>query len=91
MERLDLRLSVHAEHDRFLRRMQIEADDVADLAFELRIGGERERFRSPGLYAEAVPDLGDGDVRDSASPRPPGGWPAAGRTSATRRTGPAVR
>jgi hypothetical protein len=44
--------------------MQIQPDDVADLAFQLRIGGELEGGRPPGLYAEAVPDPGDGDVRD---------------------------
>jgi hypothetical protein len=36
--------------------MQIQPDDVADLAFKLRIGGELEGLLPPGLHAEAVPD-----------------------------------
>ena len=40
VERLDLRLLVDTEHDRRLGRVEIEADDVADLVDELRLGGE---------------------------------------------------
>ena len=48
IERLDLALLVHAQHDRSLGRVQVEADDVADLLDELRILGEL-----PGLDGAA--------------------------------------
>jgi hypothetical protein len=35
IERLDLRLLIHAEHDRVVGRVQIQADDVADLGLQL--------------------------------------------------------
>lgn len=35
----DLALLIHAEHDRVLRRRQVEADDVGDLGDQLGIGG----------------------------------------------------
>jgi hypothetical protein len=52
--------------------MQVEPDDVADLALEFRVGGELEGLCAPGLHAEAVPNPdaeavpnpGDGDVQD---------------------------
>jgi hypothetical protein len=37
IERLDLALLVDADDDRFLRRVDVEADDVAHLLDELRI------------------------------------------------------
>jgi hypothetical protein len=87
-EGLQLRFLVHAEHHRALGRMQIEPDDVADLALQLGIGGELERLRPPGLHAEAVPDPGDRGVRDRCplgregggqQPRGPVGGPVLGR------------
>ena len=40
IERLDLGLLVHAQHDRALRRGEIQADDVADLVDEQRVLGQ---------------------------------------------------
>ena len=37
VQRLDLALLVHAQHQRLLGRVQIQPDDVADLVDELRI------------------------------------------------------
>jgi hypothetical protein len=37
---LDLALLVHADHDGPLLRVQVEADDVADLGLQPRVGGE---------------------------------------------------
>jgi hypothetical protein len=64
LQGLDLGLLVDAKHHRLRRRMQIQPDDVADLGLQLRVGGERERLRPPRLDPEAVPDPGDGGVRD---------------------------
>jgi hypothetical protein len=73
-----------------LRRMQIQPDDLADLASQLPIGGEHEGQRPPRLDIEAVPDPGD-DVRD----RSPLGRRCRGQHPATtggwRRTGSAAR
>ena len=46
VERLDLALLVDAEHQRAVRRRQIEAYDVADLVHEVRIARQLERLRS---------------------------------------------
>ena len=59
IERLDLRLLVHAEHDRGLRRVQVQPDDVPDLVDELRIRGELERLRLVRLQPERSPDPAD--------------------------------
>ena len=65
---LDLGLLVDAEHDRVLRRVQIEADDVADLGFELRVGGKLEGSVSPRLHAVGAPRPRDGRVADPEVP-----------------------
>ena len=64
LQRLHLRLLIHAQHHRLGRRMQIQPDHIADLALQLRVGGELEGLRPPRLHAEAMPDPGDGGVRD---------------------------
>jgi hypothetical protein len=64
LEGLQLRLLVHAQHHRRRRRVQVQADDVVNLALQLRVGGELEGLGPPGLHAEAVPHPGDGGVRD---------------------------
>jgi len=46
-QHLDLRLLVHAEHDRVRWRIQIQSDHVLDLLRRLGIGGELERRRAP--------------------------------------------
>jgi hypothetical protein len=59
VERLDLRLLVHTEHDRRLGRVEIEPDDVSDLVDELRIRGQLERLRLVRLQPERPPDSAD--------------------------------
>jgi hypothetical protein len=49
---LDLRLLTCAEHDRGVRRIPVERDDVAYLVDELRVGGELEALREVELQGE---------------------------------------
>lgn len=58
---LDLRLSIDAEHQRLLRRVQVQAADVADLLHELRVGGQLEGLLSVRFEAERPPDPRDRD------------------------------
>ena len=59
VECLDLRLLVDAEHDGFVRRVEVETDDVAYLVDELRVGGEFEGFGAVGFELERFPDPSD--------------------------------
>ena len=54
VQRLDLGLLVHAQHDRVLRRGQVQPDDVGDLGDQLGVGGELERLR-PATAAPRTP------------------------------------
>jgi hypothetical protein len=54
VERLDLRLLIDAKHEG--PRGWIDADDVADLLHEQRIGRELEGLRAVGLRPEGPPD-----------------------------------
>jgi hypothetical protein len=56
---LDLGFLVHAEHDRAFGRVQIQADDVADLLDELRVLGELPRVLAMRLKPERPPDPRD--------------------------------
>ena len=56
MQRLDLGLLIHAEHDRALGRVQVEPDDVADLGDELRVAGELSGLLAVWLQPEGAPD-----------------------------------
>jgi hypothetical protein len=49
LQRLDLGLLVHTQHDRVGGRLQVEPDHVADLGLQLRVGGELERLGLPRL------------------------------------------
>jgi hypothetical protein len=40
IQRLDLRFLVNTQHNRVLRRLQIQPHDVGDLGNQFRIGGE---------------------------------------------------
>ena len=52
---LDLGLLVHADHDRVLGWRKVQAQDVADLCFQLRVGGELEALGAVRLEAEFAP------------------------------------
>jgi hypothetical protein len=54
---LDLGFLVHAEDDGVPRRVQVDADDVADLVNEERVGGDLEGLGAPGLQSEGPPDV----------------------------------
>ena len=55
VERLDLGLLVHAEHQRPLGRIQVEPDDVADLGDEQRILGQFPRILFVRSQSERPP------------------------------------
>lgn len=56
VERLDLALLVDRQHDGVSRRIDIEADDVAQFIDELRIVGELELAPAVGLQPVRLPD-----------------------------------
>ena len=64
VQRLDLGLLIHAQHDRVLRRGQIQPADVGDLPDQLGVGGEPERLRLPRLDPVGPPRAGDRGVGD---------------------------
>ena len=53
---LYLALFIDADDQRLVRRIEIEADNVAHLLNELRIGRQLERLRAMRLQAEGLPD-----------------------------------
>jgi len=57
---LDLALSVHAEHHRFVGRIQVQAHDISDLLPEEGVGGELEVALAMGLKTKGPPDAMDG-------------------------------
>jgi len=61
---LDLGFLVHAEDDGVTRRVEVDADDVADLVDEERVRGDLEGLGAPGLQAEGPPDLLHAGRRD---------------------------
>jgi hypothetical protein len=56
VQRLHLALLVHAQHQRTIRRHEVETHDVADLLSEQRVGRELERLRAVRLQAKGAPD-----------------------------------
>jgi len=56
IECLDLRLLVDGEHERLLRRVQIEPDPVPHLLDEQGIGRELEGLAAVGLQHKGSPD-----------------------------------
>src|SRR5258708_3934924 len=62
--RLDLALLIDRENDRMGGRIDIEADDVAQLVDKLRVGGELELFHSMRLQSMRPPDPLDGTRAD---------------------------
>ena len=59
VQRLDLRLLVHTQHDCVLRRVQVEPDDVGDLGDQVGVSGELERVGLPRLNPVLFPHLRD--------------------------------
>jgi len=65
LERLDLRLFVEADNHGLGGRVQVEADDIADLGFGIRVGGELERLDAMRLHSVSLPDPVDGGMGDT--------------------------
>ena len=55
-ERLDPCLLVHRDDDSVVGRVDVEADDIADLQFELRVAGDLERLDPVGFQTVALQD-----------------------------------
>ena len=90
LERLDRRLLVDREHDRVLRRRQVEPDDVGGLDGELGIGGAAPGFASrkiDPLHPQEPPDVLVADVAEVVGDqrRGPTGNPTGGGRSSTAR------
>ena len=62
LERLDLGFLVDGEHDGIVGRVHVQADHIADLRHQLRIGRQLERLRDVGLQPERAPDAADHGV-----------------------------
>ena len=56
LKRLDLRFLIDADNDRIVRRVHVQADNVAHLFHELWILRETKRFRSVRLKPERSPN-----------------------------------
>ncbi len=70
VERLDLALLVDREDDGVGRRIDIEADDVAQFGDELRVGGELELLDPVRLKAMRAPDALNGTGAECRRPSP---------------------
>lgn len=66
---LALALFVHTQDQGLLRRVQVEADHIADFIDEERIGGKLAHLGAMGLQAEGLPDPMDGIMREAATLR----------------------
>ena len=75
IKRLNLRLFIHAQHQRPLGRVQIEPNNVGQLAVEVGVGAELEGLDPMRLQTVLAPC----DARWPATSRPP--WPAAARSN----------
>ena len=64
VQRLDLVLRIHADHDGLCQRFEVEPDDVPDLGLQFRVGGELVRLGLLRLQPPTVPELGDGREAD---------------------------
>jgi hypothetical protein len=53
---LDLGFLVHTQHQRLLRRIQIQPDDVADLVDEVRVGADLEGVDQVRFEPKRLPD-----------------------------------
>ena len=65
VEGLDLGFLIDTQNNRSIRRVQVQADDVADFLDEVGIGREFERLVEVGLEPEGAPDSTDGGLRQA--------------------------
>ena len=59
VQRLNLALLIHAEHQRVIGRVHIQAHDVAHLLDQQRIGRQLESIGTMRLQAEGTPNPAD--------------------------------
>src|SRR5262249_51797905 len=78
VEGLDLAFLVDAEHDRSVRRVHIQADDIPNLLDEERVVGEFERLRAVGFQPEGPPDPTDAGLRHTGAFGHPPSAPVSG-------------
>jgi hypothetical protein len=77
-ESLDLGFLVDAEHDRVIRRVHVEAHDVAHLLYEQRVVGKPKRLDAVRLQIEGAPDARHRGLRDPDPLRHVPGTPMRG-------------
>ena len=63
IQRLDLALFIQAENQRVVGRIEIEADNIADLFDKLRVSRQLKCLQPVRLQAERSPDARDGGLR----------------------------
>jgi hypothetical protein len=63
IESLDLTLLADAQHDGVIRGIEIEADDIAHLFDEERVGGQLEPLLAVGLDPKGRPDAMNGTTK----------------------------
>ena len=77
IERLNLRFLVQAEHDCIGRRVEVQADHIADLLLGPRIGAELEGLDTMRLQSVSLPEPMHGHVRDADPLRELSGTPVS--------------
>ena len=65
IQRLNLALLVHAQNQRSVGRVQVEADDVADLVDKQRIAAQFESLAAMRLQRKSAPDAADAALAQS--------------------------
>lgn len=65
VQSLDLRSLIHAHHDRVLRRVEVQARDIDELGFQLRVSGELEALLPPRPQIPLMPGLDDAGGGDT--------------------------
>lgn len=65
LQSLDLTFLVHAQHQRLVRRVEIQAHHIAQLLHEAFIAGELEGPGAVGLQPVGIPDALDGGVAEA--------------------------
>jgi len=67
LQGLDLALFVHRQDQGLIRRLHVQAQDVAHPGHEIGVGRELEAFHPVGLQVVSLPDAVHGHVADSAA------------------------
>ena len=64
IQRLHLAFLIETQHQRMVRRIQIQPDNVADFLDKLRVGRQFERIDAMRLQPERLPDSRNGRLRE---------------------------